>query len=130
MILNEYLTFISNKTISSVSKMGQKYYNSICNIIEAKNNDGVNKLNKATFSEDLVTQLLSIYCPRKDAKNMLVYDSFMGTGTTAVGCIKYGVNYIGSEIDKEQCEIAKKRIFGYSLKNINKDIHKNVKKLF
>ena len=127
---NEFLTYTANKTVSSTAKTGQKFYNAIYNIVEAKNNDGVNKLNKATFSEDLVTELLSMYCPRKDAENMLVYDSFMGTGTTAVGCIKYGVNYIGSEIDKEQCEVAQKRIFGHSLKDINKDTHKNVKKLF
>lgn len=43
---------------------------------------------------------------------------------------EYRVNYICSEIDKEQCEIAQKRIFGYSLKDINKNVHKNVKKLF
>ena len=43
-------------------------------------------------------------------KNSVVYDSFMGTGTTAVGCIKYGCKYIGSELSKEQCEFAKERI--------------------
>lgn len=127
---DEFLTYKSNKTVSSVSHTGQKFYNSIYNIIEAKNNDGTNKLNKATFSEDLVTSLLFMYCPQRENDKMLVYDSFMGTGTTAVGCLKYGANYIGSEISKGQCEIAEKRLVGYSLSDINKNIHKNNKKLF
>lgn len=127
---SEFNTYVANKTVSSVSKTGQRYYNSIYNMIDAKNNDGLNKLNKATFSEDLVTQLLSIYCPHDKAKDYIVYDSFMGTGTTAVGCLKYGTNFIGSEIDKAQCEIAKNRINGYSLKDVNKNVHKYKKKLF
>ena len=128
----EYDTYISNKSISSVSKTGQKYYNSIYNIIEAKNNDGSNKLNKATFSEDFVTSLLTMYCPppSKIGRKLLIYDSFMGTGTTAVGCTMYGVNYIGSEISKDQIDLAEKRLVGYSLTDINKDIHKGNKKLF
>ena len=47
-----------------------------------------------------------MYCPQ----NALVYDPFMGTGTTAIGCLKYGVNYIGSEISKHQCDWANERI--------------------
>lgn len=51
---NEYKTFNANKKVSSISKTGQKYYENIFNFIEAKNNDGSCKLNKATFSSDLV----------------------------------------------------------------------------
>jgi len=40
----------------------------------------------------------------------LVYDPFMGSGTTAKMAILNKRNYIGSEISKEYCEIAKKRI--------------------
>jgi site-specific DNA-methyltransferase (adenine-specific) len=40
----------------------------------------------------------------------LVYDPFMGSGTTAKMCVKYERNYIGSEISKEYCDIAEKRI--------------------
>ena len=40
----------------------------------------------------------------------LVYDPFMGSGTTAKMAIKNNRNYIGSEISKEYCEIAEKRI--------------------
>jgi DNA modification methylase len=40
----------------------------------------------------------------------LVYDPFMGSGTTAVASIKEGRNYIGSEISSEYVKIAEKRI--------------------
>lgn len=40
----------------------------------------------------------------------LIYDPFMGSGTTAIACIKLGRNYIGSEISPKYCEIAEKRI--------------------
>lgn len=40
----------------------------------------------------------------------LVLDPFMGIGTTAITCIKLGVNFIGFEIDKQYIEIANERI--------------------
>lgn len=40
----------------------------------------------------------------------VVYDSFMGTGTTAVAAKRLGLKYIGSEISKNQCDYAEKRI--------------------
>lgn len=43
-------------------------------------------------------------------KNYLIYDCFMGSGTTALSCIKYNRNFIGSEISKEYCDAAMKRI--------------------
>ncbi len=40
----------------------------------------------------------------------IVFDPFMGSGTTAKMAILNKRNYIGSEISKEYCEIAEKRI--------------------
>ena len=74
--------------------------------IEASNNDGSNELNKATYSTDLVRKLLLLYTQEND----LIYDSFMGTGTTANACIIEKRNYLGSEISKEQCKFAEKRL--------------------
>ena len=39
-----------------------------------------------------------------------VLDSFMGSGTTGVACMKLGRNFIGCEIDSGYFAIAKKRI--------------------
>jgi len=38
------------------------------------------------------------------------YDPFIGTGTTAISCEKYGVDWIGSEIVSEYAEMAETRI--------------------
>lgn len=40
----------------------------------------------------------------------LIYDPFMGSGTTAKQCILKNRNYIGSEISEAYCKIAEKRI--------------------
>lgn len=40
----------------------------------------------------------------------VVLDPFMGSGTTAVACVKTGRNYIGFELSDEYCSIAHKRI--------------------
>lgn len=102
----EYKTFHCNKKLISKRENGQPMYDVFYNFIEAKNNDEVCPFNKATFSTDLVKYLLEIYCPASG----VVYDPFMGTGTTAVVCKELGLNYIGSELSKNQCEWAEKRI--------------------
>lgn len=104
---DEYATYFMNKEVSSVrGDNGQKMYKNVFNYIEAANNDGSNDLNKATFSTEFVRKLLQMYA--KDG--MTVYDSFMGTGTTAIGALKEKCFYIGSELSKAQCDYANNRI--------------------
>ncbi len=43
-------------------------------------------------------------------KNDIVYDPFMGSGTTAKMAIILQRKYIGSEISNEYCQLAEKRI--------------------
>ncbi len=43
-------------------------------------------------------------------KESLVFDPFLGSGTTAVACEKLGRQWIGVEISEKYCEIAAKRI--------------------
>lgn len=106
--------YSNNRRLKSVSeKTGQAYYEVEYNFVEAPNNDGKCKLNQATFSSDLVYKLLKVYCNKNEKR--VVYDPFMGTGTTAVGCLKYDngehkIEYLGSEISKEQCSFAEERI--------------------
>jgi len=98
----EIKTFNANKKVVSViEKTGQKNFENVQNFIEAKNNDGSNELNKATFSTDFATKMLNMYAP----ENSLVYDSFMGVGTTAKACIQLGHSYVGSELSEKQIEL-------------------------
>lgn len=43
-------------------------------------------------------------------QNKLVLDIFCGSGTTLVACKLLGYDYIGIDIDKEYCDIAKARL--------------------
>lgn len=103
---NEYKTFFMNKSVKSKRKTGQNNYENIFNFIEAKNNDGLTKLNKATYSSELCEKLLKMYAK----PNSLVYDSFNGTGTTGVAALRLGHKYIGTELSKKQCEFSINRL--------------------
>lgn len=103
---DEISTFYCNKPVVGERKTGQKSYGNIFNYIEAKNNDGSCPYNKATYSSDLCKQLLSLYCP----EDGIVYDPFIGTGTTAVACKELGFDYIGSELSEKQCKWAEDRL--------------------
>ena len=46
-------------------------------------------------------------------KGDLVVDCFMGSGTTAVACKQLGRNFMGFELNKDYCEIARKRLLPY-----------------
>lgn len=43
-------------------------------------------------------------------ENSIVFDPFMGSGTTAIACIDLGYDFIGCEIDPEYFQIAENRI--------------------
>ena len=49
------------------------------------------------------------------ARDFVVYDSFMGTGTTAIASNDEHMFYIGSELSKEQCEYAENRIYNHKM---------------
>ena len=102
-------TYENNRKVKSVSeKTGQKYYEATYNFVEARNNDGKCPYNQATYSTELCEKLLNIYC--KDG--WVVFDPFIGSGTTAAACIKSGrdIHYIGSEISENQVKFAEERI--------------------
>lgn len=43
-------------------------------------------------------------------ENEVVFDGFMGSGSTGVACVNTGRNFIGIELDQGYFEIAQKRI--------------------
>ena len=55
---------------------------------------------------NLIEHLLEIHSNPKDT----VLDCFMGSGTTGIGCIELGRNFIGIEKDDDYYKIAKDRI--------------------
>ena len=65
-----------------------------------------NKLHPTQKPEDLIEYLIS----KSSFENDTVYDPFIGSGTTAIAAMGSKRNYIGSEIDSNYYNIARKRI--------------------
>lgn len=104
---DEYDTFNANKQVVSLSKRtNQKNYENVYNFISAKNNDGACPIHKAIYSTELCEKLLKIYAKEGD----IVYDPFIGIGTTALAARNLNMNYIGSEIYKEYCDLAEEKL--------------------
>ncbi|VVC02838.1 Modification methylase MjaV [Candidatus Burarchaeum australiense] len=61
----------------------------------------------ATFPEKLPYMCIKLHGVRKD---LVVYDPFIGIGTTALACTELGVKYIGTDIDESYVRIAEERI--------------------
>jgi len=104
---SEIKSFYCNKQITSYRKTGQAAYENIYNFIEAANNDEPCPFNKATYSTELCEKLLKLYSP---PPNGLVYDPFMGSGTTAKACQSLSLHFLGSEISENQVEWANNRL--------------------
>ena len=102
----ELKTFNCYKKVVKTSPKGQNYYEIVDNFITAKNNDSSTDLNKATYSTEFCEKLLKVY----GKEEYLVYDPFMGTGTTGIACKNLKMNFIGSEISSAQVEYSKNRI--------------------
>ena len=99
-------TFNCYKGVQSKCKSGQSNYKNCYNFIEAPNNDENCPIHKATYSTLLCRKLLLLYTK----EGGVIYDQFMGTGTTAIACHMEKRNYIGSEISERYVKWAEKRI--------------------
>ena len=66
----------------------------------------ISKKHGAVFPELLVETVLSNFTNHGD----IIYDAFMGSGTTGKVCAEIGRNFIGSELSNEYCKIAEERI--------------------
>ena len=73
--------------------------------IPPKRKDG----HPAPFPEEIADRFIKAFTNIGD----LVYDPFMGSGTTAIMALKNNRKFIGSEISQEYCDIANKRINTY-----------------
>ena len=64
-------------------------------------------LHPAEFPVELPSLCIRLHGIRP---GMLVYDPFMGIGSTAIACAELGVSYVGTEINSEYIEIAAQRL--------------------
>ena len=92
------------------------YVPNIYNFKKKKNESGIKNLNTATMP----IQMCDYFIINFTKENDIVYDCFMGTGTTAISSVKNDRKYIGSEISKKYINTSCKRL----------NIYKNQTKLF
>ena len=63
-----------------------------------------NKLHPTEKPVKLIRELI------KCNKGQLVFDPFMGSGTTVVACNQLGKDFIGIELDEDYCKVANERL--------------------
>jgi len=80
----------------------ERYKDNIWECAVAKNDTD----HPAVFPESLIADHIKSWSNEGD----IVYDPFIGSGTTALAARSLGRNYIGSEISKEYCQIAESRL--------------------
>lgn len=103
MPINEWIFWITkNPKLTHFNKELSAYKSNIWRVNTEKNP------HPAPFPLKLVNSIIASCCP----PNGIVYDPFMGSGTTALSTIHVGDNrhFVGSEISQEYCDYAYNRI--------------------
>lgn len=67
---------------------------------------GSTKEHYAAYNDELIKKPILAGCP----ENGIIYDPFMGTGSTAEAALRANRQFIGSEMSEKYCEIANKRL--------------------
>jgi site-specific DNA-methyltransferase (adenine-specific) len=101
---------IKQRELINVQEYGYRF--NIWEYATGKGNSSVDDIayqHPAIFPEKLVGDHVMTWSD----EGAIVYDPFMGSGTTAKICCLYNRNFIGSEINKKYCDLANKRIEGY-----------------
>jgi site-specific DNA-methyltransferase (adenine-specific) len=101
--INEYIFWLK-KSVDS------KPYFDRNNVFHKKNiwdiSPDISNEHPAPFPIELVSNCIMATTKEND----LVYDPYMGSGTTALSCVKYKRNFIGSELNNDYIKSANKMI--------------------
>jgi site-specific DNA-methyltransferase (adenine-specific) len=103
---------INGNLIPSNKKIFCKEYGKRFNIwkyntgMKCTTNDNIAYLHPALMPEKLAEDHILSWSNEND----IVFDPFMGSGTTAKMCLKHNRNYIGCDISEEYCNIARERV--------------------
>lgn len=75
-------------------------------------NSGTNRADKKLFDHPTIkpVPLIEKYLTNHSDEESIVFDPFMGSGTTGIACKNLNRNFIGIELDEKYFNIAKERI--------------------
>ena len=85
---------------------GRKVFNAHCKNTVFTYSNGSRKIHPTQKNVDLFKELITDNSNEKE----VVFDPFMGSGTTAVAAIDTGRNYLGFELDEEYHKLSEHRI--------------------
>ena len=85
---------------------GRKVFNAHCKNTVFTYSNGSSKIHPTQKNVDLFKELITDNSNEKE----VVFDPFMGSGTTAVAAIDTGRNYLGFELDEEYHKLSEHRI--------------------
>lgn len=104
------LVFDSDNAISRQFEKSNFERGTLDDLWNIKRGKKVTDSHSAVFPEELVKTIIENFSNEGD----LVYDPFMGTGTTAVVAKKLNRNFLGSELTNKYFEVINQRIFELS----------------
>jgi site-specific DNA-methyltransferase (adenine-specific)/modification methylase len=94
---------------ATAGRMLKKYNfqrGTMTDILRVKRERSHSKKHKAVFPVELADIIITNFSKEND----IIFDPFMGTGTTGVSAIKNNRNFIGIELDPEYFSVAQNRI--------------------
>ena len=75
-------------------------------ITTSVNSSTTTKIHKAVMKQEVADWFIENFTKEDD----IIFDPFMGLGTTGISCLRYNRNFIGIEKNKEYYDLASKRI--------------------
>lgn len=96
------------KTMMEKGSLGSKLYD-WWNINQVKNISEEKTQHPCQMPAEVMEKIIGIL-PRNEGGEIVVIDPFMGSGTTGIACDRYGIDFIGIEIDKQYFKIAERRL--------------------
>jgi site-specific DNA-methyltransferase (adenine-specific) len=95
-------------TTSTVTRTinGMKCRGTVWDYLMAGDKDKLKQQHPAVFPDKIPYDLIQCFCPADG----VVLDPFMGSGSTAVSAKKLNRRFIGFEISKDYCDLAKRRL--------------------
>lgn len=99
----EYIFYVKEKGVKLYGdyKLRHKYF-----IQQANVSDKKKYLHPTIKPQNILSNLICV----SSKENDIILDSFMGSGSTAIACMRAQRKFIGIEIEKKYFEIAKSRI--------------------
>jgi site-specific DNA-methyltransferase (adenine-specific)/modification methylase len=103
---SELLVFDKKNAISRKFDIFNCNRGSLDDVWNINRERSVTSEHSATFPEELVSRIITIFSNEND----IIYDPFMGTGTTARSALENNRRFVGSEISDEYFDVIEERL--------------------